>query len=129
MLKIAVVLSGLVISLGFSSSVWAQMSSASSESTCTTSGSVKRIFAQNEHDRLHHFVEQNYARLQEDAAKGSGILLSDYVRLLGCSHDTSIMSQAIQKNYSHLFSEGQAGLVHKTAELMESHPELMLACG
>ena len=112
----------------FGSLAFGFLSSTSTDVSSTTSGSVKKIFAQNDQDRLNQFVEQNFSRLQEDAARGAGVLLTDYVSLIGCSNPNDRVSHLVQKNYSRLFNDGKTQLIHKTQELIQSDSELVRAC-
>lgn len=127
-LTVSFMVAAFVVSTVSIHSAWAQMSSTTSDVSSTTSGSVKRIFVQNDKQRLQHFVDQNFERLQEAAAKGSGVILSDYVHLIGCSNTNGFMSNAIKNNYSRLFSEGKAQLVQQTEQMIEQDAELILAC-
>ena len=107
---------------------FSQVSSTSSEFTGSTSGSVKKLFSQNEKEKLNQFVDQNFDRLQEAAAKGSGPVLKDYVSLIGCQDSENRLTQAIQKNYSRLFESGKSQLLPRTQKLIESDFELAQAC-
>jgi hypothetical protein len=107
---------------------FAQFVSTSTDLSSTTSGSVKRIFTQNEKERLHLFVDQNFDRLQEAAARGSGAVLNDYVSLMGCQNSESLINKAIQKNYQRLFDSGKTELVDRTQHLIEGDAMLALAC-
>lgn len=112
----------------FSSLSLAQFSSTSTDISSTTSGSVKKIFSQKEKERLQFFVDQNFERLQEAAARGSGIVLNDYVSLLGCQRSHRMMESAIQKNYEQLFGSGKSQLVERTEQLIEGSSKLARAC-
>jgi hypothetical protein len=92
---------------------------STSEATKSTSGSTKKLFSQNNQDRREQFVEQNFDRLQEQAARGTGAVLNDYVSLLGCKN--SHASKAIQENYSDLFSGGKSQLLPRTEQMMKNN--------
>jgi hypothetical protein len=122
-------------SLLFSNKAFAVISSTSSEffdstteGTSSTSKSTKKIFTQNDKDRLIMFVDQNFDRLQEEAARGNGILLTDYVNLVGCQNSQDIMIKAMQKNYQNLFNGGKHELVNQTEKLIDNNSDLALAC-
>jgi hypothetical protein len=106
---------------------WAQLSTTTDVSS-TTSGSIKRLFVQNDKEQLHLFVAQNFSRLQESAAKGSGVVLNDYLHLMGCQSGETVLGKAIQTNYKSLFGAGQSQLVERTEHLIESNSELAQAC-
>jgi hypothetical protein len=119
---------GLILGLFTASVTLAQVSSTSSESSSTTSGSIKRIFVQNDKERLHQFVDQNFDRLQEAAARGSGPILNDYVVLLGCKNPGNLLEHALQKNYAELFDDGKSQLVQRTTQMIENDRALAQAC-
>lgn len=119
----------LILSLSLSAtSVLAGLGSTSSEFSGSTSGSTKKIFSQNEKERAQQFVQQNYDQLQEQAARGSGVLLTDYVRLMGCESSQKTMTQMIQKNYTDLFSGGQSELLPRTEKLIQQESSLVQSC-
>lgn len=119
---------GFVFCFFASHAVFAQFASSSTDLSSTTSGSVKRIFTQNEKERLNLFVDQNFDRLQEAAARGSGAVLNDYVSLMGCQKSESVINKAIQRNYQILFDGGKTRLIDQTQQLIESDATLTLAC-
>lgn len=98
---------------------------STSESTASTTGSTKKLFSQNNQDRRRQFVEQNFDRLQEQAARGSGALLNDYVILMGCEKSQNKASQVIQENYSQLFSSGKNQLLPRTEQLIKQNSALV----
>lgn len=120
---------GFIVGLFIANASYAGFSSTTSEFTSSTSGSVKKIFTQNEKERLNQFVVQNYYQLQEAAAKGSGTVLNDYVNLMGCKNSSEMMTKAIQRNYTHLFNNGSNQVVHRTEEMIVGDSQLALACG
>lgn len=118
----------LFILLSFANSAFAGLGSTSSEFSGSTSASTKKIFSQNEKERVELFVEQNFDRLQEQAAKGSGPLLNDYAQLMGCEKSQNIMGKAIQENYSDLFQNGKSELLPRTERLIQENSALMQSC-
>ncbi len=118
----------LFFALAFSNSALAGLGSTSSEVSGSTSASTKKLFSQNDKERVEQFVEQNFDRLQEQAARGSGTLLNDYVRLMGCQNSQDSMNKAIQKNYSHLFNNGKSELLPRTEQLIQQDSALVQAC-
>ena len=119
---------GFIFSLFVGNVAFAQFSSTSTDISSTTSGSVKRIFVQNERERLHHFVDQNFDQLQEAAARGSGTVLNDYVSLIGCKNSDNMINKAIHENYQRLFTSGKSQLVDRTEQMIEGDSKLALAC-
>jgi TolA-binding protein len=123
---------GLATCLSLSNVALAISSSATSESsdsTSSTSGSIKKLFTKNEKERLQLFVEQNFDRLQEDAARGSGVILTDYVSLIGCAKSNSAASSSIKKNYQQLFNNGKSQLISETEQMLNNNSDLAHACG
>ena len=122
------IVASVFVTLAGLTPAWSQISSTTSDGPTTTSNSIRRIFVQNDKDRVQQFVDQNFERLQEAAAKGSGIILSDYIHLLGCRSSNGFLNNAIKQNYSRLFNHGKSEVVRQTEMLIENDAELSLAC-
>lgn len=101
-----------------------------SSSSSTSSPSCKYIFwiVKDDQNKLNQFVDQNYARLQEEASKGDGAVLNDYVSLMGCNAPTQSMQKALQRNYQQVFSGGKESVVQKTTQMIEVDSELATVC-
>lgn len=101
-----------------------------SSSSSTSSPSCKYIFwiVKDDQNKLNQFVDQNYAKLQEEASKGDGTILNDYVSLMGCAAQNQSMQKALQRNYQHVFGAGKESVVQKTTQMIEVDPELATAC-
>lgn len=106
----------------------AELTDSTSQSTYGTTASTKKLFSQTEKERLEQFVDQNFDRLQEQAARGSGVLLNDYVSLLGCQNNNNVMGKAIQQNYSQLFTAGKSQLIPQTRKALNQKSSLALVC-
>lgn len=125
----------LVACLALGESAFAVAASTSSEATDSTSGSTgqttkstKSLFSLNEQQKVEKFVAENFDRLQEQAARGSGVLLNDYVSLLGCQNPNNTMNQAIKKNYSRLFNAGKDQLLPQTEKMIQDDSSLVSVC-
>ncbi|MES3036994.1 MAG: DUF3015 family protein [Bdellovibrionota bacterium] len=125
----------VIVSLFVSNAAFAVISSTSAEffdstteGTSSTSNSTKKIFSQNDKDRLEKFVDQNFDRLQEESARGQGVLLTDYVNLVGCDNSRGVVTKAMHDNYGMLFNSGKNQLVNQTEKLINSNSNLARAC-
>lgn len=122
--------------LAFSNTAFAVISSTSAEffdstteGTSSTTKSTKKIFgADNDTQRLKNFVNRNFDRLQEEAARGNGTFLADYVNLVGCEKSQGVVIEAMQKNYQQLFNNGKVELINQTKQLIHNRSDLNAAC-
>ena len=122
------IVSFIVFTLSLNSFAFTSATSESTDSVSSTSGSIKRLFTQNEKEQMQHFVHHNFERLQEDAARGSGVAIHDYVLLMGCQQSHEQVTKALQKNYKNIFANGKSEVIQRTENLFLQNPQLAQAC-
>jgi hypothetical protein len=102
---------------------------SSSSSSSSSSDSCKHVvwIVENKAEKLNNFVANNASVLREQTAKGHGVVVNDYAKLLGCTNEKAF-SKVLQNNYNTIFEKKDGSIIPETLKIITTDQSLSKSC-